>query len=374
MAPNQPPPATTSAELLQGQAVLTCHALAFLKPMALHCAIELGIPAAISDLGGAATLSELHAVLPVAPSKRPCLSRLMRFLAASGVFGEDITAPAGAAAGEACGGGGARYRLTPASRYLVHDAGSRQFAANAVLTPFHFAASLRLPEWLQIENDGAAAAATPFAMAHGGADYWGVVGREAELGASFGETMGSDSRFVAQIVVGECGEVFAGVRSLVDVGGRDGTMAKAIATAFPAMRCSVLELPAVVDGMPADGMVEFVAGDMMEFIPPADAVLLKFVLHDWSDEDCVRILKRSKEAISTQEPKGKVIIIDTVVGSAESKEILEAQLLMDLNMMVVVAGKEREEQKWSEIFTKAGFTRYKISLILGCRSVIEVYP
>jgi len=41
------------------------------------------------------------------------------------------------------------------------------------------------------------------------------------------------------------------------------------------VRCSVLELPHVVDAATADGTVEFVAGDMMEFIPPADAVLLK---------------------------------------------------------------------------------------------------
>jgi ubiquinone/menaquinone biosynthesis C-methylase UbiE len=91
--------------------------------------------------------------------------------------------------------------------------------------------------------------------------------------------MRADSRFVAQIIVSECGEVFAGVNSLVDVGGGDGTMAKAIAKAFPHVRCSVLELPQVVGAMPGDaegeGTVEFIAGDMMVFIPPADAVLLK---------------------------------------------------------------------------------------------------
>jgi ubiquinone/menaquinone biosynthesis C-methylase UbiE len=84
---------------------------------------------------------------------------------------------------------------------------------------------------------------------------------------------------VAWIIVRECGEVFAGINSLVDVGGGDGTMAKAIAKAFPHVRCSVLDLPHVVggNGMPGEGegTVEFIAGDMMVFIPPADAVLLK---------------------------------------------------------------------------------------------------
>ncbi|KAL6641778.1 hypothetical protein ACP70R_019959 [Stipagrostis hirtigluma subsp. patula] len=372
-----PPPPTTSAELLQAQAELWCHTFSFLKSMALHCAIKLGIPNAINRCGGATSLPELHALLPVAPSKRPCLPRLMRLLAATGIFREGT-----AAAGEEAAGV-VRYHLTAVSRLLVDgddvDGGDHpclsQFASNAVIMPSYLAACLRLPEWFENEDGPAAvaaAAATPFKMAHG-ADYWSVVGLDAELGASFGEVMACDSRFVARIVVRECGEVFAGVRSLVDVGGGDGTMAKAIAKAFPHVRCSVLELPHVVDAMAPDCTAEFVAGDMMDFIPPADAVLLKFVLHDWSDEDCVRILKRSKEAISTKGPKGKVIIIDIVVGSA-SKQVYEAQLLMDLNMMVVTNGKEREEDKWKEMFMDAGFTHYKINPILGSRSLIEVYP
>ncbi|TVU51206.1 hypothetical protein EJB05_02615, partial [Eragrostis curvula] len=173
------------------------------------------------------------------------------------------------------------------------------------------------------ETEDSGAAETPFMMAYG-TDIWGMFGSDAELGAGFNEAMQSDSRFVAGIVVRECGEVFAGIRSLVDVGGGDGTMAKAIAEAFPHVRCSVLELPQVVDnGVPADD----------------DG---KFILHDWSDEDCVKILKRCKEAISAWGSKGKVIIIDMVIGSAASKQTFESQLVMDLAMMVLVTGKERE--------------------------------
>ena len=86
------------------------------------------------------------------------------------------------------------------------------------------------------------------------------------------------------------------------------------------------------------------------------------------------MLKRSKEAISTREPKGKVVKIDIVSGSP-SKQTLEAQFLMDLCMMVVLEGKERTEETWHKIFLDAGFTRYKITPILGTtRSLIEVYP
>lgn len=97
------------------------------------------------------------------------------------------------------------------------------------------------------------------------------------------------------------------------------------------------------------------------------------MLHNWSDEDCVRILKQSKGAVSAGGPKGKVIIIDSVAGSA-TKQSLEAQHLMDLCMMMLTTGEERDEDKWCKLFLNAGFTRYKISPILGSRSLIEVYP
>jgi hypothetical protein len=51
-------------------------------------------------------------------------------------------------------------------------------------------------------------------------------------------------------------------------------------------------------------------------------------------------------AISTREPKGKVVIIDTVAASSASKQSLEAQLLMDLCMMLVLTGEDRDEEKW----------------------------
>ncbi|OQU84588.1 hypothetical protein SORBI_3004G083401 [Sorghum bicolor] len=310
--------------------------------MALQSAIKLGIPTAIHRCGGAASLSDLHASLPVPPSKWPCVSRLMKLLAVSGIFKE---------------GEPGVYCLTPVSRLLVEEdidgggtACQSQFTVT-VTSPFNFAASQCLPEWLQSEDDDDhAAAETPFVMAHGATFYGVMGGRDLEFGASFNEAMAADSRFVAE-----------------------DPRTPAIAKAFPHVRCSVLELPQVVDKVPVHGTVEFVAGDMMKFVPSADVVLLKFVLHNWSDEDCVKILKQSMSAISTREPKGKVVIIDTVVTSA-SKQSLEAQLLMDLCMMMLTTGEERDEKKWNKLFLDAGFSGYKISHIFGSRSLIEVYP
>ncbi|KAK9131977.1 hypothetical protein Scep_011505 [Stephania cephalantha] len=71
--------------------------------------------------------------------------------------------------------------------------------------------------------------------------------------------------------------MFEGLRSVVDVGGGVGIMARAIAEAFPRIKCTVLDLSHII------------------------LVLIKGVLHDWSDEECVKILKRCREAISSKE-------------------------------------------------------------------------
>ncbi|VAI25263.1 unnamed protein product [Triticum turgidum subsp. durum] len=143
-------------------------------------------------------------------------------------------------------------------------------------------------------------------------------------------------------VVRECRGLFNGLQSLTDCCGGDGTTARAIVKAFPHIKCNVLDLP-------------------------------KLVLHFWSDEDCIKILAQCKEAIPSRETGGKVIIIDIVLGSS-LETISETELLMDMLMFICTRGRQRDEKEWSTIFTKAGFSGYKIVKKLGHRGVIEVYP
>lgn len=56
------------------------------------------------------------------------------------------------------------------------------------------------------------------------------------------------------------------------------------------------------------------------------------------------------------------------------EETIETQLFFDMLMMVLVRGKERDKKEWSQLFLEAGFSNYKITPILGLRSLIEVYP
>ncbi|KAL6859135.1 hypothetical protein ACP4OV_018137 [Aristida adscensionis] len=76
-----------------------------------------------------------------------------------------------------------------------------------------------------------------------GMGLWDAMSRDPQLSKVFNDRLASDSQLMLDFVVARCGEVFDGVASLVDVGGGTGGAARAIAKAFPHVKCSVLELP-----------------------------------------------------------------------------------------------------------------------------------
>ncbi|OAY81175.1 Trans-resveratrol di-O-methyltransferase [Ananas comosus] len=256
--------------LVAAQSDLWNHSFVFLKSMSLKCAIELGIPNAIHRHGAPVSVPDLVAALNLPAARLPPLRRLMRALAFSHLFTRQ-TSEATAAGGEEED----LYGLTPTSRLLVDDAGDRRSLApfvRAMLDPVQTMPSLLISGWFKAA-DGVA---TPFEAVHG-SDIWSRTSRNPEFNATFNEGMAADAGFVMDLVVRKCGHVFRGLRSLVDVGGGTGAAARAVAGAFPHIKCAVLDLPQVVQGLPADGPVEFVAGSMFERVPPADAVMLKIV-------------------------------------------------------------------------------------------------
>ncbi|XP_072991637.1 trans-resveratrol di-O-methyltransferase-like [Typha latifolia] len=353
-----------SNELLQAQKELWTDIFCNNKSMYIKCAIELGIFDAVHNHGGRITLPELLCAISVSPSKSFHLRRLMRLMTNSGYFAKQSSSEEEEEEEDI-------YLLTPLSRLLVEDKGRTSLGPFVVgllhpviVQPFSY-----LTDWFK--EDKPPTEPTPFMLANG-FDFWTMLGRNVEAGRSFNDAMASDTRFTMDILVKDNGEVFRGLKSLVDVGGGVGDTCRAIAKAFPEIKCTVLDLPQVIGDMKEDGNVEFVAGNAFEYVPPADAVLLKWILHDWSDDDCVKILRRCKEAIPSKEKGGKLILLETVIGIDGNSE--ELPLLWDLGMMVMFGSHERDEKEWKKIFLKAGYSDYKIMPVLGIRSVIEVYP
>ncbi|XP_058005407.1 trans-resveratrol di-O-methyltransferase-like [Hevea brasiliensis] len=347
--------------LLEAQAHVWNHIFKFINSMSLKCAIQLGIPDAIHNHGKPITLPGLISALPVHPAKARCVPRLMRILVHSAFF-----ARAKLSENDQEG-----FVLTNASHLLLKDnplcvTSFLMAMLDPILTaPWHY-----MSTWF-LNNDP-----SPFGTTYG-MTLWDYAGHEPKINNLFNEAMASDARLVMSVVINECKGiskgVFEGLKSLVDVGGETGIVAKAIAQAFPHLDCFVIDLPHVVAGLQGTDNLKYVRGDMFDGVLPVDTILLKWILHDWSDEECVKILKRCKEAIKGK--GGKLIIIGMVIGNQKgNNDSIEAQFFFDMLMMVLVMGQERNEKEWATLFSDAGFSDYKIIPILDLRSIIKVYP
>ncbi|KAI3764142.1 hypothetical protein L2E82_14145 [Cichorium intybus] len=351
--------------LLHSQAHIWNHIFSFINSMSLKCAIQLQIPDIINRHGAPMLLSELMDALSINKERGHFVYRLMRILVHSGFFVNQSISTTGDDDDEEREG----YMLAPASRLLLKEEplSVRPFLL-AMLDPILMDPWQHMSKWFQ--NDDV----NPFHTAHG-MMLWDFAGQDPNLNQFFNEAMSSDARLVTSVVLKHCGNVFKSLNPIVDVGGGTGTVAKAVAEAFPDLCCICFDLPHVVNGLVGSKNLSFLGGDMFEAIPKADAVLLKWILHDWSDEECIKILTRCKEAISSKKNGGKLIIIDMELKNGEGdRELLETQLFFDMLMMALLTGRERSEKDWAKLFLDAGFSDYKITPILGLRSLIEVYP
>ncbi|KAI3465785.1 hypothetical protein Pfo_022448 [Paulownia fortunei] len=350
----------STRELLDAQAHVWNHIFNFINSMSLKCAIQLCIPDIIHKHDKPMTLSQLVNALPINKGKSHSVHRLMRILIHSKFFVKLKISEDDDEEG---------YCLTPASRLLLRDEPlSMAPLALAMLDPILIDPWHHVSEWFQ--NDSPSSFVTKHGMT-----FWEYVGIEQRWNQMFNEAMASDAKFVASLLTKECKKVFEGLKSMVDVGGGTGMVAKGIADAFPDLKCIVLELPHVIDGLEGVKNLTYVSGDMFESIPHADAVFLKWIFHDWTDEKSVKLLEKCKDAIIPSKNGGKVIIVEMIVDDEkEDHEATETQLFLDMLMMVDATGKERTEKEWAKLFFAAGFTSYKITPVLGLRSVIEVFP
>ncbi|CAM5374345.1 methyltransferase [Streptomyces atroolivaceus] len=148
-----------------------------------------------------------------------------------------------------------------------------------------------------------------------------------------------------------------GVRVAVDVGGAGGNLVQTLMRRHPGLTGVVLDLPHV--GPEADasaaslGVTDrftFVGGDFFDEVPSGDVHLLKFVLHDWDDDSCVRILRNCRRAL---DPDGRVLVMELLVDKVGTPGL---EPLMDLNMMALSTGRERSLEEFGDLFERAGLT------------------
>jgi len=197
--------------------------------------------------------------------------------------------------------------------------------------------------------------------------------------AVFNEAMTNMTMQVAAAVVAAYD--FTQFGTLVDVGGGSGSLLMAILRANPALRGVLFDVPHVAEeaqkritaaGLAEQCVVE--AGDFFQAVPPAgDAYLLKWIIHDWDDEQSVTILRNCHRAMAKG---GRLLLVEAVIPRGNAPFFHK---FIDLTMLMLLGGHERTEAEYHALLEAAGFRLTSITptqseITQSEMSVIEAVP
>jgi hypothetical protein len=185
-------------------------------------------------------------------------------------------------------------------------------------------------------------------------DIWAYREQHPEQNAIFNAAMTGNSRRVDQAVVAAYD--FSRFERIADIGGGQGSLLAAILAANPAARGVLFDLPHVVStaapvlaAAGVDTRCKVVGGSMFEAVPDGCAAyVMKFIIHDWDDADCVRILQVCRRAMPSD---AKLLVIERLVGSPNEDPAVK---FSDLHMLIGPGGQERTREEFAALFRAGG--------------------
>jgi SAM-dependent methyltransferase len=166
---------------------------------------------------------------------------------------------------------------------------------------------------------------------------------------------------------------FSGIRTLMDVGGGHGYLLATILKANPSLRGILFDTAEVTEGakarIAAEGLSDrctVSAGSFFGSLPDgADACILKSVIHDWDDQRSATILRNCGRAVG---PGGRVLLAEMVIPPGNEPHVGK---LLDLEMLIMVGGRERSEADFRDLLAAAGIRQARIVTTPSPMCVVE---
>jgi len=249
------------------------------------------------------------------------------------------------------------FALTPLGECLRSDApGSLRDLVIAECAPGHW-----LP-WGQLYEGVKAGRSLAGEIL--GMPVWEYYAKNHEEGLSFARGMGNLSALVSQDVARLYDA--SAFRTIVDVGGSQGILLRGLLAQNPNARGILYDLPEVTaDAKPVERM-EIVSGSFFERVPEGgDLYLLKSILHDWPDEKCAEILRSIHKAAK---PGTKLLVVEMLLPDQPQPSPVT---FMDLNMLVMLNGRERTAADFKKLLGDNGFRLLRVIPTGGTFSLIE---
>jgi hypothetical protein len=328
------PPPLAMLQLISGFWISRC----------VYVIAKLGIPDLLND--GPKTATELAAATE---THTPSLFRLLRALAAVDVLTQSEDG---------------RFGNTPLSETLRADVpGSLRSFAMTELGEEHY------PAWgelLHSVRTGEIAFEQAFKM-----PVWEFFATHPDNARIFNDAMSGMTAQAEQAL--HAAYDFSGIKTIVDVGGGHGGLITSILERNPDMRGILFDSPQVIEGAKTGvrasavgERLQLAGGDFFQAVPEGgDAIIMKWIIHDWNDEQSVAIMKNCHRALPGN---GKLILIEAVVPSSNEPHFSK---FIDLNMLVMTGGRERTEEEFRQLFEASGFRLERVVPTESPFSVIE---
>jgi hypothetical protein len=242
------------------------------------------------------------------------LHRILRALASDGVFAEEEPGV---------------FRNTDVSEVLGRGDGWGDFA--------HLFGGV----WHRTSGELDASGDPPFPRTFG-ADFWTWLAENPSERAAFDRAMGQgNERRVERLA----GVDWRGDETVVDVGGGNGSLLLELLQRQPGLRGVVFDLPETTRD-------EAAFGDRCTFvedIPPGDVYVLSTILHDWPDESAAAILRTIRASAPAD---ARVLLLEAVLLPGNEEH---GAKWLDLLMLALFGGRERDEAQWRALLSDAGF-------------------
>ncbi|HEY3505919.1 MAG TPA: methyltransferase [Actinocatenispora sp.] len=285
---------------------------------AVHVAAELGLADLLAEPATAADVAGRAGTHPDATA------RLLRYLAHVGVV---------RAAGDD------RYALTPTGELLRADNPFRDLTRLYGGTFYEAWGDL-----LPAVRDGGSAFGHRFGVEH--FDYFAA---HPDTARTFDRTMAA----VTDLVAGEIGAAyeFPAGSTVVDVGGGNGALLRAVLRGNPTVRGVLFDRNHVTTAVDDEDRFRAEAGDFFTEVPDGgDVYLLSRVLHDWDDVDCLRILTACRAACGDD---AALLVLERLLPADVGGFSLA--LPWDMQMLAVTGGRERSRAEYDKLLAAAGF-------------------
>ncbi|CAA7057576.1 unnamed protein product [Microthlaspi erraticum] len=199
--------------------------------------------------------------------------------------------------------------------------------------------------WSYLTDSIREGGASAWERAHGALFFDFMKENEFFMG-NFNEAMESHTYVMKKILENYDGFESMKDCTLVDVGGDIGTNLAQVLSKFPHLKGVNFDLPHVVLEAPQIHGMEHIGGDMFDEIPRGQAILMKWILHDWSDDKCVEILKNCKKALPET---GKILVIEMIVPQEISETDIATKNTFHADVKVLCltrGGKERTKEEF----------------------------